>query len=61
MEQIGNYMALIGLVLLLTTTMGRRRARRAAAPPKGLLGLWVQWGDFVAYGLIMAGLWHMWR
>jgi hypothetical protein len=42
--------------VLLVSNLGRRQAPRGRLPaPRGLIR-WLGWGDFVACGLILAGL-----
>jgi hypothetical protein len=50
----GEILALVGLGLLLLNKMGRRRVRQGGASRN--LAKWVAWGDFLAFGLILAGL-----
>jgi hypothetical protein len=50
----GEILALVGMGLLLLTKMGRRRVQQGRAS-RGL-AKWVPWGDFLAFGLILAGL-----
>ena len=54
--QTGEILALAGMGVLLLNNMGRRRAREGKVPAKGGLSRLVAWGDFVAFGLILAGL-----
>jgi hypothetical protein len=53
--QTGEILALAGMGVLLLSNMGRRRTRQGQ-PAKGLLLRMLAWGDFVAFGLILAGL-----
>jgi hypothetical protein len=55
-EKLGEILALLGLALVLLGTMGRRRVRQSKVMPAGAFGLWVRYGDFVAFGLLLAGL-----
>jgi hypothetical protein len=50
----GEILALVGMGVLLLNNMGRRRVRRGGAS-RGL-AKWVGWGDFLSFGLILAGL-----
>ena len=50
----GEVLALVGLGLLLLNNMGRRRMRQGGAS-RGLAKL-VAWGDFLSFGVILAGL-----
>jgi hypothetical protein len=52
----GEILALAGMVVLLLNNLGRRRLRQGRAPAGRGLAKWVAWGDFVAFGLILAGL-----
>jgi hypothetical protein len=54
--QTGEVLALAGMGVLLLNNMGRGRARQGKAPVKGGLGRLLAWGDFVSFGLILAGL-----
>jgi hypothetical protein len=54
--QTGEILALAGMGVLLLNNMGRRRARQGKVPPKGGLARMLSWGDYVAFGLILAGL-----
>jgi len=51
---LGELLALVGLGVLLLQKMGRRQVRQGQAKPG--LAKWVAWGDFLAFGLILAGL-----
>jgi hypothetical protein len=54
--QTGEILALAGMGVLLVSNLGRRQAPRGRLPaPRGLIR-WLGWGDFVACGLILAGL-----
>jgi hypothetical protein len=52
----GEILALVGMGVLLLSNMRRRRARQGRLPAKGGLARMLGWGDFVAFGLILAGL-----
>jgi hypothetical protein len=52
--KLGEILALVGMGLLLLNKMGRRRVRQGGASPG--LAKWVAWGDFLAFGVILAGL-----
>jgi hypothetical protein len=54
--QTGEILALVGMGVLLLSNMGRRRTRQGRPPVKGRLTRMLGWGDFVAFGLILAGL-----
>ena len=54
--QTGEILALAGMGVLLLSNMGRRRARQGKVPAKRALARMLSWGDFVAFGLILAGL-----
>ena len=51
----GEILALLGMGVLLVSNMGRRRARQGRLAKGGLIRM-LAWGDFVAFGLILAGL-----
>jgi hypothetical protein len=44
------------MVVLLLNNLGRRRARQGNVPTRGGLARMLSWGDYVAFGLIVAGL-----
>jgi len=52
----GEILALAGMGVLLLNNLGRRRGRQGRPAPAGGLGRWLAYGDFVAFGLILAGL-----
>ena len=54
--QLGEILALAGMGVLLLNNFGRRRVRQGGQPTNQGLGRWVAWGDFVAFGLFVAGL-----
>jgi len=47
---------LAGMGVLLLNNMARRQVKQGRAAPRGILGKFVAYGDFVACGLILAGL-----
>jgi hypothetical protein len=51
----GEILALVGMGLLLLTKMGRRRVQQGRAS-RGLAKWVARWGDFLAFGVILAGL-----
>jgi hypothetical protein len=54
--QTGEIIALVGMGILLVSNMGRRKARTGRVPANRTLVRMLSWGDFVAFGLILAGL-----
>lgn len=52
----GEMLALVGMGVLLLNNLGRRRVKQGRAPAKGGLARFVAYGDYVAFGLILAGL-----
>jgi hypothetical protein len=54
--QTGEIIALAGMVVLLLNKMGRRRVRTGKVPARGGLARMLPWGDYLALGLIAAGL-----
>jgi hypothetical protein len=54
--QSGEILALAGMGVLLLNNLMRRRVRQGRAPAGRGLARWLAWGDFVSFGLILAGL-----
>lgn len=54
--QTGEILALAGMGVLLLNNLGRRRVRQGKGPAKGGLARMLSWGDYIAFGLILAGL-----
>jgi hypothetical protein len=54
--QSGEILALAGMGVLLLNNLGRRRVRQGRPPAIRGLAKWLAYGDFVAFGLILAGL-----
>ncbi len=52
----GEIVALVGMGALLLNNLGRRRVRQGRPPVKGRLAKLLAYGDFVAFGIILAGL-----
>lgn len=52
----GEILALAGMGVLLLHNLGRRRVRQSKPPAVRGLATFVAYGDFVACGLILAGL-----
>jgi hypothetical protein len=52
----GEILALAGMGVLLLNTLGRRQVKQGRVSPRGILGRCLAYGDFVALGIIMAGL-----
>ncbi len=59
-DQIGELLAIAGFIIFLVNSMGRSRQRKTGQPAAGAWGQWLRWGDFAAFGLILAGLLLMW-
>jgi hypothetical protein len=59
-DNIGELLAIAGFIIFLVNSLGRSRQRRTGQPARGAGGLWLRWGDFAAFGLILAGLLLMW-
>lgn len=53
---LGEFLALVGMIVLLITGMGRRSLRQGRLASGRRLAGWVGYGDYVACGLILAGL-----
>ncbi len=54
--QAGEILALVGMGVLLLNNLGRRRVKQSKPPAARGLARFVVYGDFVACGLILAGL-----
>jgi hypothetical protein len=54
--QTGEILALVGMGVLLLNNLGRRQVRQGRVPPRSILGRMLAYGDFVACGIILAGL-----
>jgi len=52
----GEILALAGMGVLLLNNLGRRRVKQGKGPAPRGLARFVAYGDFVACGLILAGL-----
>jgi len=52
----GEILALAGMVMLLLTNLGRRRGKPGQSTARRGLARFLPYGDFVACGLILAGL-----
>ena len=50
----GEILALAGMGVLLLNNLGRRQVKQGRVAPRGILGRFVAYGDFVARGLILA-------
>jgi hypothetical protein len=52
----GEIVALAGMGVLLLNNLGRRQVKQGRVPPRSLLGRLLAYGDYVALGIITAGL-----
>jgi len=52
----GEILALAGMGVLLLNNLGHRQVKQGRVPPRSILGRLVAYGDFVALGIILAGL-----
>jgi hypothetical protein len=52
----GEILALAGMAVLLLNNLGRRQVKQGRVSPRGILGRFLSYGDFVALGIILAGL-----
>jgi hypothetical protein len=52
----GEILALAGMGVLLLNNLGRRQVKQGRVPPRSLLGRFLAYGDYVAFGIILAGL-----
>ncbi|MEW6386446.1 MAG: hypothetical protein AB1491_02885 [Thermodesulfobacteriota bacterium] len=57
---LGEILALVGLVLLLFTGLGRQRQRKLQQSPSPGFLLWQRWGGIAAYACLVLGLLLMW-
>jgi hypothetical protein len=53
---LGQILAIVGLILVVLTGWGRRRARQQGQAPSPALVKLQTWGSLAAFGLILAGL-----
>ena len=42
--------------VLLLNNLGRRQVKQGRVPPRSILGRLLAYGDYVAFGIILAGL-----
>ena len=56
MVSTGEILALAGMGVLLLNNLGRRQVKQGRVPPRSLLGRFLAYGDYVAFGIILAGL-----
>ncbi len=61
LESIGELVALVGFVIFLGNSFGRAQQRKSRKPLTGAWGLWLKYGDLAAFGLMLVGLFLMWR
>jgi hypothetical protein len=54
--KLGEIIALAGMGVLLLNNLGRRRAKQGRPPAARGLARFLAYGDFVAFGIILAGL-----
>jgi hypothetical protein len=54
--QAGEILALAGMGVLLLNNLGRRRVKQGKPPAARGLARFVAYGDYLAFGLILAGL-----
>jgi hypothetical protein len=52
----GEILALAGMGVLLLNNLGRRQVKQGRVPARGILGRFLAYGDYVAFGIILAGL-----
>jgi len=52
----GEILALVGMGVLLLNNLGRRRVKEGRPLPSRGLARFLAYGDYVAFGLILAGL-----
>jgi hypothetical protein len=52
----GEILALAGMGVLLLNNLGRRQVKQGRVSPRGILGRFLAYGDYVAFGIILAGL-----
>ena len=56
MVRTGEILALAGMGVLLLNNLGRRQVKQGRGVPRGIPGRCLAYGDFVALGIIVAGL-----
>ena len=54
--KLGEILAMAGMGVLLLNNLGRRQVKQGRVLARSILGRVVAYGDFVACGLILAGL-----
>jgi hypothetical protein len=54
--RLEHYLIFGGFALLILTSLGRSRSRGKAAPGAGWFSGWLRYGDFIALGMVGAGL-----
>jgi hypothetical protein len=54
--KLQHYFIIAGFALLILTSLGHSRSRRKAAPGAGWFSWWLRYGDFIALGMVAAGL-----
>jgi hypothetical protein len=52
----GEIIALAGMGVLLLNNLGRRQVKQGRVAPRSILGRLLAYGDYVACGIILAGL-----
>jgi hypothetical protein len=52
----GEIIALAGMGVLLLNNLGRRQVKQGRVPARSILGRLLAYGDYVACGIILAGL-----
>jgi hypothetical protein len=54
--RLEHFLTIGGFALLILNSLGRRRSREKATPGAGMLSWWLRYGDFIALGMVGAGL-----
>jgi len=52
----GEILALAGMGVLLLNNLGRRQVKQGRVAPRSFLGRLLAYGDYLAFGIILAGL-----
>lgn len=59
LNNLAYIIIVVGFGLLVLNRMGRRRVRQSRKEVSGMAAWWLRWGDFIALGMILAGMLRM--